>query len=255
MSTRTALPNTNDTESPLKPKKVTRRAAANSTVPAIISKMTEAEVIERAKSGDGVAFETLYIMHKRKVFSLCWRMSGNEAEAEDLTQEVFMLVFRKIANFRGQSAFSTWLHRVTVNVVLMRFRKKGLLSVSLEEFMNPEDQEVPKGDFGGRDDLLDGSIDRIFLERAIELLPPGYRTIFVLFDVEGYEHNEIAEMMGCSVGNTKSQLHKARLKLRAILKAGQAEQKSLRKKRAADSPFFGVALRSERERVPATRVA
>ena len=151
-------------------------------------------------------------------------MVGNTAEAEDLTQEAFLQLYRKIATFRGESAFSTWLHRLSVNVVLMHLRKKGLAEVSLEESLEPQQEDGPKKDIGARDDVLAGSVDRINLERAIGNLPPGYRVIFVLHDVEGYEHNEIAGMMGCSVGNSKSQLHKARMKLRNLLKLHRAEK-------------------------------
>ena len=155
-------------------------------------------------------------------------MTGNTAEAEDLTQEAFLQLYRKISTFRGESAFSTWLHRLTVNVVLMHLRKKGLPSVSLEEAMEPQQEDGPRRDLGSRDTVLAGSIDRLNLERAIESLPPGYRVIFVLHDVEGYEHNEIAEMMGCSIGNSKSQLHIARLKLRDLLRHSRAEKAASR---------------------------
>src|SRR5881227_4031468 len=154
-------------------------------------KPTEAEAIERAKQGDAEAFEFLYNLHKRRVYSLCLRMTGNPASAEDLTQEAFLQLFRKIGTFRGESAFSTWLHRLAVNVVLMHLRKKGLPEVSLEENMEPQQEDGPKKDIGARDNVLAGSIDRVNLERAIESLPPGYRIIFVLHDIEGYEHNEI----------------------------------------------------------------
>lgn len=180
------------------------------------SRITEQEAIARAKLGDAESFEALYGHHKRRAYSLCLRMTGNAAEAEDLTQEAFLQVYRKIATFRGESAFSTWLHRLTVNVVLMHLRKKGLLEVSLEA-LEPQEKNGPKKEVGMRDKVLAGSIDRINLQRSIESLPPGYRIMFVLHDVEGYEHNEIAEMMGCSIGNSKSQLHKARMKLRELL--------------------------------------
>ena len=143
-------------------------------------------------------------------------MTGNTAEAEDLTQEAFLQLFRKISTFRGESAFSTWLHRLAVNVVLMHLRKKGLQQVSLEEVDTSQDEPV-KRDYGSDDRRLTGSIERIGLQNAIKDLPPGYRAVFVLHDVEGYEHNEIAEIMKCSVGNSKSQLHKARMKLRERL--------------------------------------
>ncbi len=186
----------------------------------------EAELIEKAKLGDAQAFQALYEKHKRRVYSLCLRMTSNTAEAEDLTQEAFLQLYRKIATFRGESAFSTWLHRLSVNVVLMHLRKKSLPVVSLEETTQGTggEDDTPKKDFGAEDMALAGSIDRLQLQKAVEDLPPGYRTIFVLHDVEGYEHNEIAEIVGCSIGNSKSQLHKARMKLRDLLKMKRAEK-------------------------------
>jgi RNA polymerase sigma-70 factor, ECF subfamily len=183
----------------------------------------EAELIERAKLGDAQAFQALYDKHKRRVYSLCLRMTANTAEAEDLTQEAFLQLYRKIGTFRGESAFSTWLHRLSVNVVLMHLRKKSLPVVSLEETTQGE-EDTPKKDFGAEDLALAGSIDRLQLQKAVDDLPPGYRTIFVLHDVEGYEHNEIATIVGCSIGNSKSQLHKARMKLRGVLKMNRAEK-------------------------------
>jgi len=147
-------------------------------------------------------------------------MTGNTAEAEDLTQEAFLQLFRKISTFRGESAFSTWLHRLAVNVVLMHLRKKVPQQISLDEVDSSQDEPV-KRDYGDIDRRLMGSVDRISLRRAIAELPPGYRTVFVLHDVEGYEHNEIAEIMKCSVGNSKSQLHKARMKLRDWLRQNE----------------------------------
>jgi RNA polymerase sigma-70 factor (ECF subfamily) len=185
----------------------------------------EAQAIEKAKQGDPEAFQALYDRHKRRVYSLCLRMTANTAEAEDLTQEAFLQLYRKIATFRGESAFSTWLHRLSVNVVLMHLRKKGLPVVSLEETtQGGTEEDTPKKDFGAEDVALAGSIDRLQLQRAVESLPPGYRTIFVLHDVQGYEHNEIAGIVGCSIGNSKSQLHKARMKLRDLLKMNRAEK-------------------------------
>lgn len=180
-------------------------------------KMSEAEAIDASMAGDQRAFEVLYNLHKRRVYSLCLRMVNNVAEAEDLTQEAFMQLFRKIATFRKESAFSTWLHRLTVNVVLMHLRKKGLDEVSLDQEPDEDAQDLPKKEYGGEDLNLVGAVDRVTLEKSIAELPKGYKTIFVLHDIEGYEHNEIAEMIGCSIGNSKSQLHKARMKLRSIL--------------------------------------
>ena len=188
-------------------------------------KLTEAEAIERAKQGDAEAFQFLYNLHKRRVYSLCLRMTGNTASAEDLTQEAFLQLFRKIGTFRGESAFSTWLHRMAVNVVLMQLRKKGLPVVPIDEATEGDEEgSVVKKEPGAPDERLAGSIDRLQLQRAVDELPPGYRTIFVLHDVEGYEHNEIAAIVGCSIGNSKSQLHKARIKLRELLRMSRAEK-------------------------------
>jgi RNA polymerase sigma-70 factor (ECF subfamily) len=178
---------------------------------------SETQLIARAQQGDEEAFAALFETHKRRVYSLCLRMTGNTAEAEDLSQEAFLQLFRKISTFRGESAFSTWLHRLAVNVVLMHLRKKGLQQVSLDE-MDTSQEEPVKRDYRDDDRRLLGSVDRISLSRAIAGLPPGYRAVFILHDVEGYEHNEIAEIMNCSVGNSKSQLHKARMKLREWLR-------------------------------------
>jgi len=152
-------------------------------------------------------------------------MVGNTAEAEDLTQEAFLLLLRKIHTFRGESAFSTWLHRLAVNLVLMRLRKKSPLIVSIEATPDPDDETgSPSIDIAAPDLLLEGSIDRINLERCIERLPVGYRSIFVLHDIQGYQHNEIAEILGRSVGDSKSQLHKARTRLRELLHEVQREK-------------------------------
>jgi RNA polymerase sigma-70 factor, ECF subfamily len=159
-------------------------------------------------------------------------MVGNTAEAEDLAQEAFLQLFRKIATFRGESAFSTWLHRLSVNVVLMRLRKKTLAETSLDETTDPDDESGgPRKDIGGPDLRLSGSVDRVNLERAVDQLPPGYRSVFVLHDVQGYEHNEIAKIMNCSIGNSKSQLHKARMRLRDLLQ--ETERSKARQEREA----------------------
>ena len=202
------------------------------TRPTEVRELGEAEAIRRAQQGDAEAFERLYRLHNRRVYALCLRMVGNTAEAEDLTQEAFLQLFRKIATFRGESAFSTWLHRLAVNVVLMRLRKKTLAETSLDEATEPdEDAGGPRKDIGGPDLRLSGSVDRVNLERAVEQLPPGYRSIFVLHDVQGYEHNEIAVIMNCSIGNSKSQLHKARMRLRELLQ--EFERSRAREERQA----------------------
>ncbi|HEU4391265.1 MAG TPA: RNA polymerase sigma factor [Blastocatellia bacterium] len=171
--------------------------------------------VDAALTGDAMSgFEQLYKKHYRRVYSICLRMTGNVAEAEDLTQEVFIQLHRKLGSFRGEAAFTTWLHRLTVNQVLMHFRKRSVRSE-----LTTEDGEVP--DSVDPDTVNPESmpiVDRIALESAIGKLPPGYRTVFVLHDVEGYEHEEIAKLLGCSAGTSKSQLHKARLKLRRLLR-------------------------------------
>jgi len=184
----------------------------------------DALILARAQAGDHAAFAQLYALHKRRVYSLCLRMLSNVAEAEDLTQESFLQLHRKIATFRGDSAFSTWLHRLTINVVLMHLRRKGLNLISLDEALDPSPEFGPARSFGAPDLRLTGSIDRMTLEKAVEDLPAGYRLIFVLHDIEGYEHNEIATLLDCSIGNSKSQLHKARMKLREALRAPADEE-------------------------------
>jgi RNA polymerase sigma-70 factor (ECF subfamily) len=187
--------------------------------------LTEGEAIRLAQAGDAAAFEFLYHLHGRRVYALCLRMVNNPSDAEDLMQEAFLQLFRKIGTFRGESAFSTWLHRMTVNVVLMRLRKKSLPVASLEETTEPDEETGgPRKDIGAPDLRLSGAVDRVNLERSVDKLPPGYRTVFVLHDVQGYEHNEIADIMGCSVGNSKSQLHKARTRLRQLLQEDIREQ-------------------------------
>ncbi len=195
----------------------------------------EPELIRLAQQGDAAAFEGLYQLHNRRVYSLCLRMVGNTAEAEDLTQEAFLQLFRKISTFRGESAFSTWLHRLAVNVVLMKLRKKSGKETSLEQVTDPDEESgTPRRDFGTLDVRLSGSLDRVNLQRAVEQLPPGYKAVFVLHDVQGFEHNEIAEIMGCSIGNSKSQLHKARMRLRDLLHE-TVREKAREERRAAGS--------------------
>lgn len=168
----------------------------------------------RAHAGDMSALEELYRRHNRRVYSLCLRMTANVSEAEDLTQEVFIRLFDEVGSFRGESAFTTWLHRLTVNLVLMYFRRHKV------RFERPTDYvELPEEVSPGteRPDRLT-VVERISLEEALAELPPGYRAVFVLFDVEGYTHEEVARLLGCSEGTSKSQLCKARARLRALLK-------------------------------------
>ena len=195
------------------------RKAAPPASPFASERLNEAQAIERAQAGDPAVFEDLYRQHSRRVYTLCLRMVKNTTEAEDLTQETFLLVFRKLHTFRGESAFSTWLHRLTVNLVLMRLRKKSLPGVSIEAPSDPDDETTRPSslELGAPDLVLEGAIDRIILQRCIERLPAGFRKVFVLHDIRGYRHREIAKMLSRSVGASKSQLHKARRRLRESL--------------------------------------
>jgi len=181
------------------------------------SDLTEAEAIRQAKDGDAAAFEHLYKAHCRRVYNVCLRMIKNPAEAEDLTQQAFLQVFRKICTFRGESGFSTWLHRVTVNIVLMHIRRERSTEILFEDLERPgSDDEGPR-EHGPGDTSMLGAIERLNLKRAIRRLPSGYKQQFLLYDVFGYAHSEIALLLGCSIGCSKSQLHKARKRLRQLL--------------------------------------
>jgi RNA polymerase sigma-70 factor (ECF subfamily) len=179
------------------------------------------EAIRLAQQGDAEAFEIIYQQHCGRVYALCLRMLRDAVEAEDLVQEVFIQLFRKIHIFRGDSAFSTWLHRLTANLVLMHLRRKKPISVSLDEIAGNQNEDAKPLEIGGPDPRLSGLADRINLQTAIDRLPKGYREIFILYDVQGYEHSEIAQILGRSIGNSKSQLHKARKRLRGLLQRAQ----------------------------------
>lgn len=180
----------------------------------------EMELVRQAQMGDGEAFARLYETHKRRVYGICLRITRERAEAEDCTQEAFLQCFQKLSTFRGDSALSTWLYRLTVNVVLMRLRTSHGKPLSLDTGSCLEDSgESAILNSCPVDDLsLTGAVDRIALRRALHRLPPGYRTIFLLHDVEGKAHSEIARELGCSIGNSKSQLHQARVRLRGFLR-------------------------------------
>jgi RNA polymerase sigma-70 factor (ECF subfamily) len=182
-------------------------------------KVTDFELAQQSAAGDREAFEELYHRHFRRVYALCLRMTTNPSTAEDLTQEVFIHLFNKIGSFRGDSAFTTWLHRMTVNHVLMYFRKSSTRS----ELLTAEGETPIQIVRGTENQDKMPIVDRIALEKAISELPPGYRAVFVLHDVEGYEHEEIGRMLGTSTGTSKSQLHKARLKLRDLIRRQAAQ--------------------------------
>jgi RNA polymerase sigma-70 factor (ECF subfamily) len=177
---------------------------------------SEGAIVQRAQRGDQQAFATLYQLHNKLVYSVCLRMTKDVAAAEDLTQEAFIQVFCNLNSFRGGSTFSTWAYRVAVNTVLMKSRRKNPPVLSLDEPVSRNSpslkREVEKEDLN-----LRGTIDRIVLRHAIEELPRGCRQIFELHEIEGYEHHEIAEQLQCSIGNSKSQLHKAKKTMRKLL--------------------------------------
>jgi len=178
----------------------------------------EQETIRQAQEGDAAAFERIYRRYNRRVYGLCLRMTKNQADAEDLTQEAFLQVFRKIHTFRGESAFFSWFHRLSVNIVLMSLRKRKIMEIPLEndgDHQEERDARLPVP--SGPDPSLTGLFDRENLKRALRQMPSGYKRMLVLHDVFGYEHTEIAVALECSVGNSKSQLHKARERMRTLL--------------------------------------
>lgn len=178
--------------------------------------MSDSDLARAASQGAAEAFEELYKRHRRLVYAICFKMLRDADFAEDITQEVFCQLCDKIGSFRGEADFKTWLHRVTVNEVLMHFRKAPVkfeknLFIALEELYEKGgyafDRPVPP----------EHIVDRIALKDAIAKLPRGYKRIFILHDIEGYEHEEAARLLGCTAGTCKSQLHKARLKLQKLL--------------------------------------
>lgn len=192
--------------------------------------LSESKAIRLAQRGDAGAFERLYRLHSARVYALCVRMLRDSDAAEDSTQEVFLTVFRKIHGFRGDSAFSTWLHRVAMNTVLMRLRLKRPVKVPLESAEADQTPGMTRAELGAADPRLEGYVNRVTLEKAIAQLPPRCKLMFVLYDIHGYAHREIAKIAGCSIGNAKCQLHKARVRLRQLLlqdKNGASETCSL----------------------------
>ncbi|MGA6981833.1 MAG: RNA polymerase sigma factor [Candidatus Sulfotelmatobacter sp.] len=181
---------------------------------------TDSELITRAQEGDPQACAAIFDIHRRRVYSTCLLMTKNVSDAEDMMQDAFIQIFRGLRTFRGDSAFSTWIYRVVVNTVLMTRRKKHLREISLDEPATMDYSPVPR-EFGQDDTKLTGAVDRVALIQAAKELPEGCREIFILHEVEGYEHHEIAERLRCSIGNSKSQLHKARLKMRKLLASGK----------------------------------
>lgn len=168
---------------------------------------------QAAAKGARSALGVLYERHRGRVYAVCLSMVHDSAEAEDLTQEVFIHLLDKIGSFRGESQFSTWLHRLTVNLVLMRLRRKN---PGLRQLLDEPGARRVEGRFSPVTAFIQIA-DRIALQSALAKLPLGCRTVFVLFDIAGFKHEEISAVLGCSVGTSKSQLYRARMKLRGIL--------------------------------------
>lgn len=169
------------------------------------------DTVQRAARGDSAAFEQLYRDNVGRIYALCRRMTGNVAEAEEMTQEAFIRAWERLGSFRGDAAFSTWLHRLAANVVLShhrvkaRWRQRLVEDEDLSRHADPVDR-APRG-------------TGIDIEEAIARLPEGAREIFILYDIEGYQHEEIADLTGLAVGTTKAQLHRARKLLRETLES------------------------------------
>jgi RNA polymerase sigma-70 factor (ECF subfamily) len=178
---------------------------------------SEEDVVRHAQGGDTGAFEWLYKTHAKRVYNVCLRITRNSSEAEDLTQSVFLHLFRKIGSFRGESSFSTWLHRVTVNTALMHLRRRKRTEISLDSVDPASTPTNDRGELDRPDTSMLWAVDRINLDRAIRKLPPGYKQLFLLHDVFGYNHKEIVERVSCSIGGSKSQVHRARRRLRVLL--------------------------------------
>jgi RNA polymerase sigma-70 factor (ECF subfamily) len=183
-----------------------------------ISIQSDAAVAAALGSEAMSGFEDLYVEHRRRVYSICLRMMANVAEAEDLTQEIFIQLHRRLGSFRREAAFTTWLHRLTVNHVLMYFRRRSARRRHLADAGEIHDV----ADLGTLSSKAVPIIDRIALKEAIGWLAPGYRAVFVLCDIEGFNHEEVAKLLGCSIGTSKSQLHRARMRLRQLLLSGHS---------------------------------
>jgi len=174
---------------------------------------------ERCRANEPGAFEELYHLHAPRLFGLACRLVGR-TEAEDVLQEIFLVAHRKLSLYKGEAALGTWLFRLATNVCLDHLRSRGARFAQLTE---PLDEDAATGRTQG---AVLGVVDRMDLERALTTLPGGARTVFVLHDVEGFEHREIGELLGISDGTSKSQLHKARMRLRTVLSAGRRPAES-----------------------------
>ena len=188
--------------------------AAPRTAAAAPARADDLALVERCRRGDLAAFEEVYRTHSGRLYSVACRMVGNPADAEDLLQEIFLAAHRKLDSFRGESALGTWLYRLATNLCLDHLRSKAARTNQVTDAL---DDEPGLADASSRG-LADQTLSRMDLERAVAQLPEGCRAAFVLHDVEGLEHREVAEALGIAEGTSKSQVHKARLRLRALLK-------------------------------------
>lgn len=169
---------------------------------------------ERCRRGDFEAFEALYRAHASRLFSLAVRMLGNQHDAEDMLQEIFLAAHRKLQSYRGDSRLSTWLFRLATNLCLDHLRSKAARMTQATSSLDDDNAREPASPSPGP---VVGTVQQIDLERAVARLPQGCRAAFLLHDVEGFEHREVASMLGISEGTSKSQVHKARIKLRRFL--------------------------------------
>ena len=210
-----------------------------------IRMLSDQQNIDGAKRGDPRCFERLYRSYFKSVYAVCDRIVRNDAIAEELTQDVFVQVLRKIATFRGESRFYTWLHSIAVNAAIMYLRKHRLPLESLSNTSQSGDP-TPEAVLDW-DSQLFGTVDRLWIQRAVADLPAGSRSVFILHDVQGYGHREISAMLGCSVGSTKAQLHRARVRLRrALWKGNCSPDKPCERTVASISPQCGSSHDQQR---------
>jgi RNA polymerase sigma-70 factor (ECF subfamily) len=198
-------------DSGMGPSKITVHPAA--TRVAAAGGQDELALVERCRRGDLGAFEELYRAHAGRLYSLAVRLVGNAADAEDLLQEIFLAAHRKLDTFRGESALGTWLYRLATNLCLDHLRSRAARSSQMTDPMDDEPGLFDRATSA----LAEQTVTRMDLERALARLPEGSRAAFVLHDVEGLEHREVAEVLGIAEGTSKSQVHKARLRLRHLL--------------------------------------
>jgi RNA polymerase sigma-70 factor (ECF subfamily) len=202
---------------------VRRELERKESVAMLGSEMPEAEAIEKARNGDVRGYESLYHLHRSRVYSLCLRLTGNTSDAEDLAQEVFLQVYRKISTFRGDAKFGSWLYRVAMNLVLMHFRRRRPREISLNapRTLDPDQMQSQLRDQSWTSSFL---VERVALGRALGSLSKARRSVVLLHDVNGFTHGEVGQRLGLAAGTSKSQLHKAHIELRDMLGRGGASR-------------------------------